>query len=175
MLTVDELEPRPEPPEEPSLFSGNYEEKLNAWNFRRLLAGQYDVVVTNPPYMAVSNTHITDEMWTSAALKIDRGIGKAADTGMGEATRQEAVPKRAPFQPYKGKRRKPGTGCISQINDHLWEGRFSPVWPDGVKRPRNIYAHDRETCEQRLAELIAQTKAEIAAEKARRAGERHPA
>ena len=49
------------------------------------------------------------------------------------------------------------------------------MWPDGVKRPRNIYAHDRETCEQRLAELIAQTKAEIAAEKARRAGERHPA
>ncbi len=55
LLTVDELEPRPEPPEELSLFSGNYEEKLNAWNFRRLLAGQYDVVVTNPPYMAVSN------------------------------------------------------------------------------------------------------------------------
>ena len=120
-------------------------------------------------------THITDEMRTSAALKIDRGIGKAADAGMGEATRQEAVPKRAPFQPYKGKRRKPGTGCISQINDHLWEGRYSPVWPDGVKRPRNVYAHDWETCETLLAELIARTKAEIAAEKARRAGGRHPA
>ena len=55
LLTVDELEPRPEPPEELTLFDGNYEEMLNAWNFRRLLAGQYDVVVTNPPYMAVSN------------------------------------------------------------------------------------------------------------------------
>ena len=49
------------------------------------------------------------------------------------------------------------------------------MWPDGVKRPRNIYAHDRETCETLLAELIAQTKAKIAAEKARRAGERRPA
>ncbi len=121
-------------------------------------------------------THITDEMRTSAALKIDREIGRAANTGMEEATIQEAVPKRTPsFQPYKGKRRKPGTGCISQINDHLWEGRYSPVWPDRVNRPRNIYAHDRETCEQRLAELIAQTKAEIAAEKARRTRDRHPA
>ena len=120
-------------------------------------------------------THITDEMRTSAALKIDRGIGKAEDTGVREVKRQETAPKRVPFQPYKGKRRKPGTGCISQINDHLWEGRYSPVWPDGVKRPRNIYAHDQKTCEQRLAELIAQTKAEIAAEKARRAGERRPA
>ena len=55
LLTVDELEPRPEPPEELTLFDGNYEERLNAWNFRRLLAQQYDVVVTNPPYMAVSN------------------------------------------------------------------------------------------------------------------------
>ena len=49
------------------------------------------------------------------------------------------------------------------------------MWPDGVKRPSNIYAHDRETCEQRLAELVAQAKAEIAAEKARRAVERRPA
>ena len=55
LLTVDELEPRPEPPEELTLFDENYEERLNAWNFRRLLAQQYDVVVTNPPYMAVSN------------------------------------------------------------------------------------------------------------------------
>ena len=75
----------------------------------------------------------------------------------------------------RGFRPDESTGCISQINDHLWEGRYSPVWPDGVKRPRNIYAHDRETCETLLAELIAQTKAEIAAEKARRAGERRPA
>ena len=55
LLMVDELGPRPEPPEELTLFDGNYGEKLNAWNFRRLLAQQYDVVVTNPPYMAVSN------------------------------------------------------------------------------------------------------------------------
>ena len=114
-------------------------------------------------------------MRTSAALKIDRGIGKAADIGRGDAPEQEAAPRCTPFQPCKGKRRKPGTGCISQINYHLWEGRYSPVWPDGVKRPRNIYAHDRETCETLLAELIARTKAEIAAEKARRAGERHSA
>ena len=32
------------------------------------------------------------------------------------------------FQPYMGKVRKPGTGCISQINDHLFEGRYSPTW-----------------------------------------------
>lgn len=54
LLMVDELEPRPEPPEELTLFDGNYEEKLNAWNFRRLLAQQYDVVVTNPPYLGSS-------------------------------------------------------------------------------------------------------------------------
>ena len=55
LLIVDELEPRPEQPDEITLFDSNYEEKLNIWNFRSLLARQYDVVVTNPPYMAVSN------------------------------------------------------------------------------------------------------------------------
>ena len=55
LLTADALEPRPEPPEELTLFNGDYAESLNTWNFRRLLAGRYHVVVTNPPYMAVSN------------------------------------------------------------------------------------------------------------------------
>jgi len=55
LLIVDELEPQPEQPDEITLFDGNYADKLNTWNFRSLLARQYDVVVTNPPYMAVSN------------------------------------------------------------------------------------------------------------------------
>lgn len=55
LLIVDELEPQPEQPDEITLFDGNYGDKLNTWNFRSLLARQYDVVVTNPPYMAVSN------------------------------------------------------------------------------------------------------------------------
>ena len=32
----------------------NYEQELRVWNFKRLLAQQYDVVVTNPPYMGGS-------------------------------------------------------------------------------------------------------------------------
>ena len=55
LLIVDELESKPEQPDELTLFDGNYGDKLNNWNFRSLLARQYDVVVTNPPYMAVSN------------------------------------------------------------------------------------------------------------------------
>lgn len=55
LLIVDELEPQPEQPDEITLFDGDYADKLNTWNFRSLLARQYDVVVTNPPYMAVSN------------------------------------------------------------------------------------------------------------------------
>ncbi|WP_158099737.1 BREX-1 system adenine-specific DNA-methyltransferase PglX [Pseudoflavonifractor sp. An44] len=55
LLVVDELEPKPEAPEEFTLFDADYEDQLNSWNFRRLLSQEYDVVVTNPPYMAVSN------------------------------------------------------------------------------------------------------------------------
>ena len=109
--------------------------------------------------------HVTDEMRRIAAVKIDRGI-----TG---ATPQEQVdtaprkPSPSTFQAHKGQRRKPGTGCISQITENLWEGRYSPVWPDGVKRPKNIYAHSREECEALLAEMIQQTKSEIKAERER--------
>ena len=63
---------------------------------------------------------------------------------------------------YMGKVRKPGTGCISQINDHLFEGRYSPTWIDGKKHARNVYAHTREECEEKLKVLIAEMKAELA-------------
>lgn len=36
---------------EPPLHDATYEQELRIWNFKRLLARKYDVVVTNPPYM----------------------------------------------------------------------------------------------------------------------------
>ena len=71
------------------------------------------------------------------------------------------MPSIVDFQPYMGKVRRPGTGCISQINDRLFEGRYSPKWPDGKKHARNVYAHTREECEEKLKALIEEMKAEI--------------
>ena len=64
------------------------------------------------------------------------------------------------FKPYVGRKRKSGTGCISEINDHLFEGRYSPKWPDGKKHARNVYAHTREECEEKLKVLIVEMNEE---------------
>lgn len=37
------------------------------------------------------------------------------------------------------------------------------MWPDGKKRPRNVYAPTWEECEEKLAELIREMNGEIAA------------
>ena len=66
------------------------------------------------------------------------------------------------FKPYMGLKRRSGTGCVTEINDHLFEGRYSPKWPDGKKHARNVYAHTREECEEKLKMLIVEMKAEIA-------------
>ena len=112
-------------------------------------------------------SHITDTMQRQAAVKIDREIGgtdaqmpepelpKASEQAQTNAT---AEPK---FEPYKGKIRKPGTGCVTMINDHLYEGRFSPR-VNGKRISKNVYAKTREECEEKLAELIKTMKAEIA-------------
>lgn len=106
-------------------------------------------------------THVTDTMQTEAAAKIDQGIGKAAPQELpAELQAKRTI---TTFQPYIGKMRKPGTGCIRQISDHLWEGRYSPVWPDGKKHSRNVYAKTREECEALLPGLIDKMKAEIKA------------
>ena len=110
-------------------------------------------------------THITDAMRQSAADKIDRGIGKAEPREQREQAPQKLPP--STFQAHKGQRRKPGTGCVSQINDHLWEGRYSPV-VNGRRMARNVYAKTEAECEAKLAALIREMKAEIVAEKERR-------
>ena len=109
--------------------------------------------------------HVTDEMRRTAAVKIDQGIGKVEIQPENQSVPRKPAP--STFQAHKGQRRKAGTGCVTQINDHLWEGRYSPVWPDGKKHPRNVYTKTREECERLLAEMILQMKAEIAAEKER--------
>ncbi len=113
-------------------------------------------------------THITDDMQRTAAANIDRGIGKAApqedDSAMGGETTpcQDGKLRMTDFQPVLPARRRAGTGCISQINDHLYEGRYSPMWINGKKLSRNVYAHTREECEEKLKVLITEMKAELA-------------
>ena len=114
-------------------------------------------------------THITDDMRQAAAANIDRGIVKAEQKKKKGASAPSAPPeppRMTDFKPYRGRMRRPGTGCISELGDHLFEGRYSPVWPDGKKHSRNVYAHTREECEALLSGLIAEMKAEIAAIKA---------
>ena len=113
-------------------------------------------------------THITDDMRLTAAANIDRGIGKAApqedasEPGQETAPAQVEKPSMTDFKPYVGRKRRSGTGCVTEINDHLFEGRYSPKWPDGKKHARNVYAHTREECEEKLKVLIVKMKAEIA-------------
>ena len=109
-------------------------------------------------------THVTDTMRQTAAAKIDRGIGKCEpsdEPGKGFPTQLPDTHPRAMFEPYKGKIRKSGTGCVTQINDHLWEGKSSPKWPDGKKHSRSVYAGTESECEEKLTELIRQMKTEI--------------
>ena len=115
-------------------------------------------------------SHVTNNMTVQAAVKIDREIG-GTDAPMPEAKDE---PRQAQtsnvdekFEPYVPKIRKSGTGCVYQINDTLWEGSFFPRLPDGSRKKFNVYAKTKEECEQALAVMIEEKKAEIANEKAR--------
>lgn len=102
-------------------------------------------------------------MRQTAAAKIDCGIGKCEPrnvSGEGLPAQESKLRQKTSFEPYKGKVRKPGTGCVMQINEHLWEGKFSPKWPDGKKHSRSIYAGTEAECEAKLADLIREMKTE---------------
>ena len=108
-------------------------------------------------------SHATTGMQKNAAAKIDRGIAK----NKAKTPKKEAVPPVTDFTAQKGSRRRPGTGCVTRIDEHLWEGRYTPTYPDGKRHPRNVYAHSEEACEAKLAQLIREMKAEIAMLKAK--------
>jgi len=110
-------------------------------------------------------SHVTDTMRAQAAVKIDREIG-GTDAPMPEPTDEPRQPQTSEieenFEPWKPKVRKSGTGCVYQINDHLWEGSYFPRLPDGSRKKFNVYAKTREECEAELAKMIEQKKKEIA-------------
>ena len=115
-------------------------------------------------------SHVTDTMRTQASVKIDRKIG-GTDAPMPEAKVEPRIEETSAvdenFEPWQPKYRKPGTGCVYQINDSLWEGSFYPRLADGSRKKFNVYAKTREECEENLAKMIAEKNAEIAAEKAK--------
>ena len=104
-------------------------------------------------------SHITDTMREQAAVKIDRSIG-GTNAQIPRTESKSEVAEKTPFEPYKPKIRKAGTGCISKLNEHLYEGRYSPRI-GGKRISRNVYAKTREECEERLAELIKEMKTEL--------------
>ena len=100
-------------------------------------------------------THVTGDMQSEAAAKIDRGLGNEVE----EAAQSEQS-QITDFQPVGGQIRRAGTGCITEINDHLFEGRYSPTWPDGTRHSKNVYAKTRKECEKKLKALIQEMQAE---------------
>ena len=56
------------------------------------------------------------------------------------------------------------------INDHLYEGWYTPTNAYGKRESHNIYAKTREECEEKLAEMITEVKAQIKADKEKMTG-----
>ena len=115
-------------------------------------------------------SHITDTMQRQAAVHIDRKIGGTDARMPTEECEERKDTAPVEFTPYKPKIRGPGTGCVTMINDHLYEGRYTPTNAYGKRESHNIYAKTREECEEKLAEMIVQVKAQIKAEKEKMTG-----
>lgn len=97
-------------------------------------------------------------MQEKAAVSIDRKIGKT-DAQYHEESKKTVVDQRG-FKAVEGNRRRPGTGCLHQINEHLWEGRYSRKNEERKRVARTVYGKTKEECEEKLAALVESMKAE---------------
>ena len=109
--------------------------------------------------------HVTDDMQRQAAVRIDRGIGKAKTA--------ESTPPSEPstamtnFRPTRERKRRWGTGSLSRNQNGQWVGRYKITLPDGRLETRRVHADTEGECERLLAIMIAEMRAEVAAEKER--------
>ena len=99
-------------------------------------------------------SHITADMQKKAARAIEKGLGQS-NTGIDESS----IPRpdqreRKTFSPKEAKCHKPGTGGVYRLNDHLYEGHYTPRLPDGKRIGFNVYAQTQEKYEEKLAEMI---------------------
>lgn len=118
--------------------------------------------------------HSSEQMKRDAAKKIDEAIGTvlgadvaASDASCGDENGKSEEPadgadqpKATVFEPYKGKKRKSGTGYVKQLTANCWQGRYTPT-VNGKRIARNVYAPTEEECEVKLTELIKEMKAEF--------------
>ena len=116
-------------------------------------------------------SHITDDMQVSAANKIEKRFAKNEPFEQSEYEAENVLSKNTKslcsqnFEPYKGKIRKSGTGGIYRLNDHLFEGRYSPTNAHGKREVHTVYAKTKEECKSLLEEMIPKVRATIKAEK----------
>ena len=74
-----------------------------------------------------------------------------------EAVLESALEKSKDHSVVELKYRKAGTGYVSQLSPHCWQGRYTPTI-DGKRVSKNVYAETKEKCEKKLAEIIKSVK-----------------
>lgn len=98
-------------------------------------------------------SHVTNAMQLAAAEKIERGFGGvgacegAEAICTGEASVDTTAAEKAKFEPFQGKRRKSGRGGVYRINDHLFEGRYTPTEANDKRKVHTVYAKTEAECE----------------------------
>ena len=116
-------------------------------------------------------SHITDAMQLQAANRIEKQIGKGEAFSETEARSERESAEKAnrpvwtDFEAKKGKIRKSGTGGIYQINDHLFEGRYTPTNAQGKREVHTVYAPTREEVEPLLEQMIEEVRERIKKDK----------
>ena len=110
-------------------------------------------------------SHVTDEGMKSAARTIDKTLSSAmgAPESVGDYDVDRDKPEKPTvpaFEPYKGKKRKPGKGYVKQLSKNCWQGRYTPT-VNGKRISRNVYAPTEAECEAKLESLIIAMKAEL--------------
>ena len=120
------------------------------------LKGYIEKNITTLPLMVI-NSHVHPDH-SGGNAQFDVVYVEEHEAKLPEPEKKE---KPKPFKPYKRKYRRSGTGGIYKLNDHLYEGRYTPTNAQGKREVHTVYAKTKEECDALLEKMIAEVRKRI--------------
>ena len=94
--------------------------------------------------------HINGGILSEYAMGIEQGLGNKVQ-GKSAKEVQNLL---TDFQLIMRRNRKFGNGCIAELKEHFFEGRYSRTWLDGTKHSKFRYIHTLKKRDEKLKVFI---------------------
>ena len=101
--------------------------------------------------------YINGGMLSEYAMETEQGLGNKVQEKSAKAPQNLLTDFKVIMRPN----RKLANGCIAELKDHFFGGRYSPTWPDGTRHLKFRYIYTSKKRDEKLKVFIQQLNTKL--------------